>query len=75
MDETNEMSWGRRLLRFLGRSLSVILVTILIMAIFLTGVILLLSKGPSLKARDQFVRSVNETSAIGFLSEFFLTEE
>ncbi len=75
MDVTNEMSWGRRLLRFLGRSLWVILVTVLILAIFLVGVILLLSKGPSLKARDQFVRSVSETSAIGFLAEFFLTEE
>lgn len=67
--------WTRRLGRFLLRTLAVLLTTVAVVAVLLVGAILLLSKGPSETARDQFVRSVRETSAIGFLANFFLTEE
>ena len=57
------------------RILRVFLVTLLAVLVFLLGVVYLLSRGPSETARDLFVRSVRETSAIGFLSELFLTPE
>ena len=66
---------GEKLLPILGRVLCVIMATVLIIAAGLVGVIFVLEKGPSASARDLFVRSVQETSAIGFLAEFFLTEE
>ena len=64
---------GRRLGRILLRTLCVLLVTLLILAGFLYGVMWILCKGPSATARDFFVRSVRETSAIGFLADWFLS--
>jgi len=66
---------GAKVLPILGRVLCVFMATVLIIAAGLVGVIFVLEKGPSNSARDLFVRSVQETSAIGFLAEFFLTEE
>lgn len=59
----------------IAKVLCTFLATVLIIAAGLVGVIYVLEKGPSNSARDLFVRSVQETSAIGFLAEFFLTEE
>ncbi len=59
----------------LGRSLAVLLVTLAVVLLFLLGVILELSRGPSPTARDYFVRTVKETSAIGFLADLFLSSE
>lgn len=70
-----EYSPWKNLLPIFGRVLCVIMATVLIIAAGLVGVIFVLEKGPSASARDLFVRSVQETSAIGFLAEFFLTEE
>ena len=70
-----KMTWTRRLGRFLLRTLLVLLTTLAVVVLLLVGTILLLSKGPSETARDQFVRSVRETSAIGFLANIFLSEE
>ena len=52
-----------------------LLVTILILAAFLYGVMYTVCKGPSETAAALFVRSVRETSAIGFLAELFFTED
>ncbi|MBR5094010.1 MAG: phosphodiester glycosidase family protein [Oscillospiraceae bacterium] len=73
--EQRKEPFGRRLARFFGRTLLVLLVTLLIVCMTALGAIFILCKGPSETARDRFVRSVKETSAIGFLAEIFLSEE
>ena len=77
MNETTpkKPSFARLLGRFLLRCLSVLLITVLSLSIFLLGIVFVLSRGPSETARDQFVRSVKETSAIGFLADLFLPPE
>ena len=54
-------------LRILLRLLTVLLVTLLVALGFLYGVIVLLCRGPSPTARELFVLSTGETSALGFL--------
>jgi len=66
---------GKRLLRFAGRTGLILLETVLLLVITLYGVMYILAKGPSPTARDLFVRSVRETSAIGFLADIYFTEE
>ncbi len=66
---------GRKIGKILGRVLCVLLSTILLLCVFLYGVMFILCKGPSATARDLFVRSVRETSAIGFLASFYLSDE
>ena len=63
------------ILRFFLRLLAVLLGTALLLAVFLYGVIYLLCKGPSPTARELFVLSTNETSAIGFLPRLCLSAE
>ena len=63
------------LLRFLRRFLIVLLVTVLMAAGFLYAVMYELCEGPSPTARELFVRSTRETSAIGFLPRLYLSEE
>ena len=62
-------------LRFLLRLLAVLLVTLLIALGFLYGVMYLLCRGPSPTARELFVLSTGETSAIGFLPRLYLSTE
>ena len=50
-------------------------VTILALVVFLYGVMAVLCLGPSKTARTQFVLSVQETSAIGFLANWFCSDE
>ena len=59
----------------LVRAAVILLETVILLAATLYGVMYVLAKGPSVTARDLFVRSVRETSAIGFLAELFFTEE
>lgn len=66
---------GRRLVRALGRAGLVLLVTVVILAGVLYGAMYIVTKGPSPSARDLFVMSVKETSAMGFLADWFLTPE
>lgn len=61
--------------RILIRALCLILVTVLLLCAVLYGVMLILCKGPSNTARDLFVLSVRETSAVGFLANLCLSEE
>lgn len=68
-------SFGRKLSKFLLRVLCLLLTTVLLLAAFLYGVMFILCKGPSESARNLFVRSVRETSAIGFLANIYLTDE
>lgn len=57
------------------RCLSVVLVTVVIILLGALGVVYMMTKGPSDSARDLFVMSVRETSAIGFLADIFLSED
>lgn len=71
----NGKSAGQRLWRFVKRLICFILVTAVLLVATLYGVMYILAKGPSETARDLFVMSVRETSAIGFLAELYFTDE
>ena len=66
---------GKRLLGFAGKTGLILLETVLLLVIALYGVMYILAKGPSPTARDLFVRSVRETSAMGFLANIYFSEE
>ncbi|MBQ8768910.1 MAG: phosphodiester glycosidase family protein [Oscillospiraceae bacterium] len=51
-----------------------LLETVLLLTGALYGVMYVLAKGPSPTARDLFIRSVRETSAVGFLANIYYTE-
>jgi len=74
---TNEKhpSTGRKVLSVLGKFLLVVLVTVLLLVFALYGVMFILTKGPSPAARDLFVMSVRETSAVGWLANLYCSEE
>lgn len=72
---SKKRSGFRTFLRVLGKTLAVLLETVLLLAVALYGVMYVLVKGPSPTARDLFVMSVRETSAVGFLADIFLTPE
>ena len=58
-----------------GRVGATLLSTILILVIFLYAVMAMLVYGPSKTAKIQFVLSVQETSAIGFLANWFCSQD
>ena len=68
-------SAARRALRVLGRILLVLIETLLLLCLALYGIMFVLAKGPSTTARDLFVTSVRETSAIKFLADIYFTPE
>ena len=57
-----------------GRVAATLISTILIILIFLYSVMAMLVYGPSKTAKIQFVLSVQETSAIGFLANWFCSQ-
>ena len=60
---------------YLGRIVLLLMETVMLVAMLLYGVMYVLAKGPSPTARDMFVMSVRETSAIGFLANIYFTDE
>ena len=81
-EPTEESNHGARrssvvksILRITKRVVYVLLETVLLIAIALYGIMFVLAKGPSPTARDLFVLSVRETSAVGFLASLFFSEE
>lgn len=76
-DETPEtkVSKGKKALYVLGKIGLILLETVLLLTVTLYGVMYVLAKGPSPTARDLFVRSVRETSAIGFLANIYFTDD
>ncbi len=66
---------GKRILAGFGKFLTVLLVTVLLLAVALYGIMFILCKGPSPAARDLFVMSVRETSAVGWLANLYLSQE
>jgi hypothetical protein len=65
----------KRIGKWIGRTLFLLVETVLLLAVVLYGAMFVLAKGPSPALRDIFVQSVRETSAIGFLADLYLTEE
>ena len=65
----------KKILCVTGRVLAVLLVTVLLIAAALYGVMFVIARGPSDTARDLFVRSVRETSAMGWLANLYFSEE
>lgn len=68
-------SLSNRLSAFFGRTIFFLLLTVVLVVVSLYSVMYVLVHGPSPSARDLFVISVRETSAVGFLANLFLTEE
>ncbi len=66
---------GGRVLRTIGRFLLILLETLLLICLALYAVMYVLARGPSETARDMFVTSVRETSAIKFLANIYFTPE
>ncbi|MDD6572303.1 MAG: phosphodiester glycosidase family protein [Thermoflexaceae bacterium] len=66
---------GKRILKWLGRIFITLFVTLVILAGGIYALMCVLVYGPSRKAGELFVMSVRETSAIGFLADWFYTEE
>ena len=59
----------------LGRVLLFVLETALLLVIALYGLMFVLAKGPSTTARDLFVMSVRETSAMGWVANIYFSDE
>ena len=73
--QPQQKRWLSTALKTLGKSLLVLLETVILLVLILYGVMFILAKGPSPTARDLFVISVRETSAVGFLANLFFTSE
>ena len=65
----------RGFLKILGRIGIVLLETVLLAAFALYGLMYVIANGPSPTAKELFVFSVRETSAVGFLADLFFSEE
>lgn len=65
----------RKFFGFLGKFFLFLVETVLLLAIALYGVMYVLAKGPSPTARDLFVMSVRETSAMGWVANIYFTDE
>ena len=66
---------GIKVIKGILKVFAMLIETVLLIALALYSVMFVLCKGPSESARDLFVMSVRETSAIGFLANMFFTEE
>ncbi len=70
-----KMTTKQKVFLWVGRVSAVLAVTIAVFLVFVYGVMAVLCFGPSKTAKKQFVMSVQETSAIGFLANWFCSEE
>lgn len=71
----NNIGMGARIFQGILKFLALLIETVLLVALALYSIMFVLCKGPSESARDLFVMSVRETSAIGFLADLFFTED
>ncbi|MBE6916874.1 MAG: phosphodiester glycosidase family protein [Ruminococcaceae bacterium] len=69
-----EAHTAKPIMRIIGKVLLFLALNLLLIVLGLYGVLYTVAKGPSPTMRDLFVRSVRETSAMGFLADWFLTE-
>lgn len=75
MEKETNNALKKKLLVLLGKTGLVFLETVLLILVAVYGIMFVLAKGPSETARDMFVMSVRETSAVGFLANIFFTDE
>ena len=69
------MKRERKAGRIVGRTLLVLLVTVLLLALLLVGVVFVALRGPSTTVQELLTRTLKETSAADFIPDLFLTEE
>ena len=74
MEEKRKMNWGK-VRTVAGRAGAIFLLVLVWLVFVLYGVMFVLAKGPSPTARNMFVCSVQETSAVGFLARLFFSQE
>lgn len=74
MEDLQDQAPAWKKMSLMGKAALILLETVLLLAVALYGVLYVLAKGPSTTARDIFVMSVRETSAVGFIADIFLTE-
>ncbi len=65
----------QKIIKIAIRSLVIFLTVVLLLAGTLYWMMWIMVHGPSSIARDYFVNSVNETSAVGFLANIYLSKE
>lgn len=73
--ETAAQSPVKSAAAFLGKTFLLLLETVMLAAALLLGAIFVVTHGPSEAAKRLFVMSVKETSAMGFLADWFLSPE
>lgn len=61
--------------RIVGGTLLVLLVTVLLLALLLVGVVFVALRGPSTTVQELLTRTLKETSAADFIPDLFLSEE
>ena len=69
------MKRERKAWRIVGRTLLVLLVTVLLLALLLVGVVFVALRGPSTTVQELLTRTLKETSAADFIPDLFLSEE
>ena len=74
-EETLPLKKRPGVFKIIARVLSFVLATVVLVLAFALGVVYLMSRGPSESARELFVLSLRETSAAGFVTEIFLSDE
>ena len=65
---------NNKILGIIGKILLIVSTILLAAVLLIAGVVFIIERGPSPTAKELFVRSVNETSAIGFLGNLFLSD-
>lgn len=70
-----KVSTTRKVMGVIGKILLILLETALLLVVCLYGLMYVVAKGPSPAARDLFVMSVRETSAVGWLANIYFTDE
>ena len=60
---------------YIGRTLLVILTTVLLLALLVVGVAFIALRGPSTTVQELLTRTLKETSAVKFIPDLFLSEE
>ncbi len=75
MEQVRKKKYIKTGLHIFGRVMIVIGETLLLLVVALYCGMFVLAKGPSTTARDLFVMSVRETSAVGWLANLYFSEE
>ncbi|MBQ8281931.1 MAG: phosphodiester glycosidase family protein [Lachnospiraceae bacterium] len=75
LDERLEYVRNQKIRKYVLRCLSVVGITVGMLVVLILSVLLIVNYGPSENAHKVFVKSVRETSALGFLADWFTSPE